>query len=172
VLTTPVIEDMIAKGRILAGGDAVVSAVRMGATVRGAAPRLDVSTPEGLKQALLGAHVVRRSYGAAASTPIIETLLARLAVGDALKDRMVPLTAPEQPLGPGQYEIVVNLVSAIVPMKGWTYLGLIPDAFQAPVFHSAGIGAAGDPALGRQVLAMLHSPEFEAALKANGATAR
>jgi molybdate transport system substrate-binding protein len=172
VLTTPVIKDMIGKGRILAGGEAVVSVVRTGAAVRGDAPKLDVSTPEGLKRALLGAHVVRRSYGTAASTPIIEAMLARLAVGDALKDRMVALTAPEQPLGPGQYEIIVNLVSAIAPMQGWTYLGLIPDAFQAPILHSAGIGAAGDPALGRQVLAVLHGPEFEAALKANGATAR
>lgn len=174
LMITPVVQDMIQKGKIVAGSDKMVAVVRVGVSVRGDAPKLDVTTPEGLKKAILGAHSIRRYVGVAASVPITNNLFAKLDLGAATKDRMVDLDSgnipPEAPLAPGQYELIVNLISAIIPMKGWTYIGAIPEQFQMPVFHSAGLGVAGDRALGAKVIAMLDSPEFEAALTANGIT--
>jgi molybdate transport system substrate-binding protein len=174
LMTTPVVQDMIKKGKIVAGSDKIVAVVRVGVSVRGDAPKLDVTTPDGLKKAILGAHSIRRYIGVAASVPITDNLFAKLNLEAATKDRIVALDSgnipPEAPLAPGQYEVIVNLISAIIPMKGWTYLGAIPEQFQMPVFHSAGLGATGDHALGAKVIAMLDSPEFEAALTANGIT--
>jgi molybdate transport system substrate-binding protein len=174
LITTVVVNDMIAKGKMVAGSDVHISVVRVGVSVRGDAPKLDVTTPEGLKNALLGAHSIRRFYGVAASTPIVDNLFAKLEVTEAIKDRMVTLGSgappPEPPLPRGQYELIVNLVSAILPMNGWKYLGLIPEQYQAPVAHSAALGSAGDQALGKKVIAVLETPQFEAALKANGSS--
>jgi hypothetical protein len=77
---------------------------------------------------------------------------------------------PETPLAAGQYELIINLISAIKPMPGWRYLGPIPEQFQIPVIHSAGIGADGDRAAGAKVMRVLQGPEFAAALKASGVT--
>lgn len=173
-LTAPVVRDMIAEGKIVAGSAVEVGMVRVGVSVRGAAPKLDVATPQGLKSAILGAHSIRRYYGVAASVPILENLFAKLDLAAATKDKMVRLESgaipPEAPLPPGQYELIINLTSAIIPMKGWTYLGLIPEQFQMPVPHSAGIGASGDATLGKAALEMLKTPQFVAALKANDIT--
>jgi molybdate transport system substrate-binding protein len=176
LLTTVVIKDMTAAGKIVPGSLDPLAVVRVGVSVRGDAPKLDVASPAGLKAAILGAHSVRRFYGPAASTPILDNLFDKLDLTEATKTRMVALgqgvVPPEAPLGPGQYELIINLASAIIPMKGWTYLGLIPEQYQMPVAHSAGLGAAGDQAAGRKVIAIFESPEFEAALKAAGSSRR
>jgi molybdate transport system substrate-binding protein len=174
LLTTPVIRDMIAKGKIVAGSATDIAMVGVGVAVRGDAPKLEVTTPEGLKAAILGAHGVRRYYGVAASVPVLDNLFAKLDLADSTKDKMVRLTSgaipPEDPLPKGQYELIINLTSAVIPMKGWTYLGPIPEQFQMPVPHAAGIGVAGDTALAKAVLETLKTPQFDAALKANGVT--
>ena len=174
LLTTAVVQDLIGKGKIVAASAMEIAMVRVGVAVRGDAPKLDVATPAGLKAAILGAHSIRRYYGVAASTPILDNLFTKLDLAEATKDKMVALgngqIPPEQPLPTGQYELIINLTSAVIPMKGWTYLGAIPEQFQMPVPHSAGIGASGDATLGKVVLDMLKTPEFDAALKANGIT--
>jgi molybdate transport system substrate-binding protein len=174
VLTGPVIKQLMSEGKLVAGSEAPFALVQMGVSARGDAPKLNVTTPDGLKTAILGAHSIRRYYGVAASTPIVDNLFAKLSLNDATKDKMVALETgaipPEAPLPPGQYELIINLDSAIIPMKGWTYLGEIPQQFQMPVSHSAALGAAGDQNLGRKVLAVLNSPDIDAVLHANGAT--
>ena len=174
LLTSPVIKDMVAGGWMAPGSEAVVSVVLVGVSARGATPGQDVTSAEGLKAAILGAHSIRRFYGVAASTPIIDNLFEKLGLNEATRDRMVHIGSgappPETPLPAGQYELIINLVSAIRPMAGWTYLGLIPQQFQMPVQHSAALGAKGDQAAGRKVIEVLKSPAFEAALGENGSS--
>ena len=174
LLTNAVIGDMTTKGHMVAGSAAQVSAVRIGVAYRGDAPRLDVSTPEGLTRAITGAHSIRRYFGVAASTPIVDNLFSELKLADATGDRIVGLgegpIPPEAPLARGQYEIIINLVSAVIPMKGWTYVGLIPEQYQRPVFHSAAIGTLGDHDAGDKILQILKGKSFEDALIANGST--
>ena len=172
LLIKSVVDEMVARGRIVAGSEMPMGAVRVGVAMRGDAPRLDVSTADGLKRAILGAHGIRRYYGVAASVPVLDNLFAALGLADATQDRMIHLgggdAVPEAPLPRGQYELIINLVSAVKPMPGWTYLGPIPEHFQMPVSHSAGLGATGDRALGQKVMAVFREPAFQAALRAGG----
>jgi molybdate transport system substrate-binding protein len=174
LLTSTVIEDLVAKGRIVAGSQTPIGAVRVGVSVRGDAPRLEVSSAEGLKHAIEGAHGIRRYYGVGASVPVLDNLFSKLGLVESTRSRMVRLggdqLVPEEPLARGEYELIINLISAIRPMKGWVYLGPIPEQFQMPVNHAAGLGASGDPVLGRQVMAVIRGPEFQATLRADGIT--
>jgi molybdate transport system substrate-binding protein len=174
LLTTTVIKDLVATGKIVAGSETRVGAVRVGVSVRGDAPRMDVTTAVGLKSAIVGAHSIRRYYGVGASVPVLDNLFTKLGLLAVTQDRMVHLggeqIVPEEPLPRGQYELIINLISAIRPMKGWTYLGPIPEQFQMPVGHTAGLGAAGNLTLGRQVMAVIKGPEFQATLRADGIT--
>jgi molybdate transport system substrate-binding protein len=174
LLTTAVIRELVAKGRIVAGSEVRIGAVRVGVSVRGDAPRLEVGSVEGLKSAIVNAHGIRRYYGVGASVPVLDNLFSKLGLTESMESRMIRLggeqVVPEAPLPRGQYELIINLISAIRPMKGWTYLGPIPEQFQMPVDHTAGLGASGDRELGRKVLAVIQSPEFRAALRADGIT--
>jgi molybdate transport system substrate-binding protein len=176
-LTKSVINELIAKGKIVAGSEMSIAASRVGVSVRGDAPKLEIATPEGLKSAILGSRSIRRSFGVAASTPTVDNLFAKLGVKEATDGKIVHIGGggsppPEDPLSPGQYELIINQNSAIMSLKGWRYLGPIPEQFQIPVHHSAGLGASGDLAMGRKVMDVLRGAEFEAALKANGITGK
>ena len=174
MLTTPVIAELATQGKIVAGSQVRLGAVRVGVSVRGEAPTLDIASAEGLKRAILGAHGIRRFYGVGASVPVLDNLFARLGLVDATEARMIHLggeaVVPEAPLPRGQYELIINLISAIRPMPGWRYLGPIPEEVQMPVDHTAALGAAGDAAVGRKVMEVVRSREFQAALRADGIT--
>jgi molybdate transport system substrate-binding protein len=176
LLITTVIKDLVAKGSIIPGSEVQLGFVRVGVSVRGNAPHLDVSTPATLKQAILGAHGIRRYYGVGVSVPVLDNLFTKLDLDEATKDKMIRLgsehVVAEEPLPPGQYELIINLISAIKPMAGWTYIGAIPEQFQMPASHSAGIGASGDAAMGRKVMAVIESSQFKEALTAAGITAQ
>jgi molybdate transport system substrate-binding protein len=154
LLTSVVVDELVANGKIVAGSKTRIGTVGVGVAVRGDAPKLDVSTAEGLKRAILGAHGIRRFYGVAASVPVLENLFAKLGVVEATQDKMIRLggaeAVPEARLPPGQYELIINLISAAKPLKGWTYLGPIPEEFQMPLDHSAGwVRPAISPSAGR-----------------------
>jgi len=172
LLISSVVDELVAKGKIVAASEMRIGTVGVGVAVRGDAPKLDVSTAQGLKRAIEGAHGIRRFYGVAASVPVLENLFTKLGVVESTQDKMIKLggaeAVPEAPLPPGQYELIINLISAAKPLKGWTYLGPIPEEFQMPLDHSAGLGVSGDLALGQLVLSVIKGPEFKAALVADG----
>jgi molybdate transport system substrate-binding protein len=172
LITRPVVDEMIAKGKIVAGSRVDVGVVRVGVAVRGDAPALDLTSADGLKKAILGAQSIRRFYGVGASVPTLDNLFSKLGLTEITKDKMIALGAgkPMTEAAPaaGQYELIINLASEVIPLKGWHYLGLIPEAYQLPVYLSVGIGTQGDAAAAKKVIAVLETPDFGAALKANG----
>jgi molybdate transport system substrate-binding protein len=176
LITRPVIDDMIAKGRVVQGSRVDIGVVRVGVAIRGDAPKLDITSPDGLKKAILGAHGVRRFYGVGASVPTLDNLFTKLNLVDATKSTVIPLgvgkPAPEAPLQAGQYELIINLASEVIPLKGWTYLGLIPEQYQMPVYLAAGIGTQGDAAAAKKVIAVLQDPAFDQVLKSDAMSRR
>jgi molybdate transport system substrate-binding protein len=174
LLTRPVIDDLIGKGRIVPGSRVDLATVRVGVSVRGNPPALDISTAQGLKQAILAAHSIRRFYGLGASVPTLDKLFSSLDLNEITKDKIVALGAgqatPEAALGAGEYELIINLVSEVIPMKDWKYLGLIPEQFQVPVYMSAGVGTLGNAEAAKKVIAVLKSPAFASSLEAYGMT--
>jgi molybdate transport system substrate-binding protein len=174
LLTRPVIDDMISKGRIVPGSRVDLATVRVGVSVRGNPPTLDISTAQGLKQAILGAHSIRRFYGLGASVPTLDKLFSSLDLNDITKAKIIALgvgqAAPEAVLGAGEYELIINLASEVIPMKEWKYLGLIPEQFQVPVYLSAGVGTLGSPDVASKVIAVLKSSAFASSLDAYGMT--
>ena len=175
LITREVTDDMTSKGKIVAGSGVDIATVRLGVAVRGDAPKIDISTADGLKKAILGATYVSRFYGLGASVPMADNLFSKLGVTDALKGRIVALgggegiaglaPAPRPPLAPGQYEMILNLASEVIPLKGWTYLGFAPEQFQVPILLVASVGSAGDAKAAAAVISVLKSPAFDAALK-------
>jgi molybdate transport system substrate-binding protein len=172
ILTPDVIADMIAKSKMVAGSSTDLAHVPVAIGIRGQA-KIDIGTAAAMKTALLGA----RNVGFAAigaSRPTVDNMFTKLGVTDALKSRIVgtPPTNDKTPMPPnGQYDLVINLVSEILPLTGgWNYAGNVPQELQVPVIMSAGIGAQGDAAAAKKLIAFLQGPAIEPGLKANNMT--
>jgi molybdate transport system substrate-binding protein len=168
LVTQDVVDSGIAKG-VMLPDKTVVARIRVGVFQRGDAPLQDVSSPDALKKALLGAASVRWSANAAAEPTVLNTFKT-LGVADTLKPKMHPTTMGQanQPieLKAGEYELVINIIGETV-RPPLILLGEIPKTLQIPIVLPAGIGAKGDVAAARAVVKFLMSPAFTPALEAS-----
>ena len=169
VLTATAIADLTAKGKITAGSATELAHVPVAIAMRGV-DRMDVSTPQGVKAALLGARTVGFTP-IGGEAPTVNKLFAALDVTEAMKANFhaMPPVNDTSPMPPaGQYDLIMNLVSEILPLGGgWVYVGDTPPAMSVPVIMSAGIGAQGDVASAKKLIAFLQGPAMAPGLKAN-----
>jgi molybdate transport system substrate-binding protein len=172
ILTATAIADLAAKGKIVPGSVVPVARVPVAIAVRGV-ERIDVSTPGAIKAALMGARTVGYTP-IGGEAPTVNKLFAALDIVEPMKAKfhaMPPVgdTSPMPP--PGQYDLILNLVSEVLPLGGgWIYVGDTPDSLSVPVVMSAGIGGHGDAATAKKLIAFLQGPAIEPALKANHMT--
>ena len=168
LLTDSVIDELIAKGKVAKAGRADIAMLRIGVAMRGDAPKPDISTPDALSKAVLGARSVRRNFGVGASVAPVDFLFEKMALGAAGAAKVVPSdnATPDTPPKPGEYDLFFNLASELVTSQAWAYLGLAPEPFQLPVRMTAGIGPLGDAKKAAAVLEVLEGPAFDPALAA------
>ncbi len=175
IVTPEVLDDMIAKGKVVAGSRYDVARVPVSIGLRGDVPKVDISTPAALRKALLNAKGIRYAY-IGASRPTVDKMIAGLGIAKDIEAKTImdgpgaPGPRREVTLGPGEYELIINLASEVLPLKTQVYLGDIPKEFQVPAVMSLGIGAAGDAKSARALIKFLQGPAIEPSLKANGMT--
>lgn len=143
VLTTEVLEELRKAEHIAAGSSVVIGRSGIGVGVRSGAARPGIATPDAMKRTLLGAKSV--TYAAdGASRVHIERMLETLGITEAMKPKSVleqgSVRATAR-VARGEVEIVLTLVSEILPVSGIELVGPLPAAFQSYVSFSAGVGA-------------------------------
>ncbi|MCD9120622.1 MULTISPECIES: substrate-binding domain-containing protein [Cupriavidus] len=133
----------------------------IGAVVRkGTEPRPDVSTVEGLRQALLDARSI--AYSASASGTYLSTeLFQRLGVAEQVKGKAHRILSER--VGAvvlrGDADLGFQQVSELLPFTQLDFLGPIAAEAQQRVFFSAGLTAdAREPEAARQLIQFLASP--------------
>ncbi|WP_456281277.1 substrate-binding domain-containing protein [Cupriavidus sp. JZ107] len=133
----------------------------IGAVVRkGTEPRPDVSTVEGLRQALLDVRSI--AYSASASGTYLSTeLFQRLGVAEQVKGKAHRILSER--VGAvvlrGDADLGFQQVSELLPFTQLDFLGPIAAEAQQRVFFSAGLTAdAREPEAARQLIQFLASP--------------
>ena len=170
VLASDAIQKLEAGGHVVAGSrvDLVESGVAI--AVRDTAPRIDVSTEEALKAAVLAAPTV--GYSTGPSGVALIQLFQRWGIAQDLQGRLVQ-APPGVPVGSlvarGQVALGFQQLSELIHLQGITILGPMPAAVQITTTFSGAVCATSkDASAVRELLAFMASPEAEEAKRRNG----
>ncbi|HEX7934352.1 MAG TPA: substrate-binding domain-containing protein [Paraburkholderia sp.] len=164
------LDELIRKGKVIPGSRVELADSRIGMVVREGATKPDISSAEGLRQALL--HAKSIAYSDSASGVYIEReLFKKLGIEDQVKSKakMIPRIPVASVVANGDYEIGFQQVSELLPVKGTTFVGKIPESLQSITRFAAGIPvSAQHPAQAKALLDYLASPGVQAEVKSTG----
>ncbi|WP_229513348.1 substrate-binding domain-containing protein [Paraburkholderia terrae] len=164
------LDDLIKEGKIVPGSRVELADSRIGMVVREGAAKPDIGSVEALRQALLHARSI--AYSDSASGVYIEReLFKRLGIEDQVKPKakMIPRIPVASVVANGDYEIGFQQVSELLPIKGATYVGKIPESLQSVTRYAAGIPiGAQHPKEAKALLDYLASPEAQPEVKSTG----
>ena len=171
VLTSELIDELTKQGKIAAGTHVDLARSGIGIGIRAGAPKPDISTPEAMKQTLLNAKAITyASQGA--SRGYIEEMFQKLGIADRVKTKIILEKTPGEPqinVAEGKADLVMTLVSEILPVHGIELLGPLPPEFQHYLTMAGGVGAnARDPKTAKAVLKFLSGPKAAPVYKAKG----
>ena len=171
VMTSDVLDDLVKAGKIAAG--TTVGVARSGISVgfRSGAPKPDIRTPEALKRTLQNAKAITYAQDGASRAHILK-MLDVFGIAEAvnaktiLEQGSIRSTAR---VASGDAELVLTLISEIMPIKGIELAGPLPAELQTYVSLSAAVGAkASDLTAAKALVAFLASTAIAPTLKAKG----
>jgi len=175
VAIAAILPDLEKAGKIAPGTRIEFAASYVGVVVREGAPKLDVSTPDGVKKAILIAKTVALS-DPKAGTQLGATFLGaadRLGFGADLRSRtkliLGPGTDVAEAVAKGEADLGVTLISEILPVTGVALGGELPSNIMPPtVIHAFLVSGAKDPDTARAFLDFLRSPDASRMIEAKG----
>ena len=171
ILTSDVLDDLIQKGKIAAGGRAEISRTGMGIGVRAGASKPDISSSEALKQTLLNAKSISFNPTGASAAHTYD-IFARLGITQAVKSKLMldaEAGRPQMNVANGKAELVFSLIPEIRFFPGVDLVGPVPPEFQSYVNFAGGIAvSAHDKDAARSLIQFMTGPVVVPVLKAKG----
>jgi len=140
--TSEVVGELSKGGELDASSIAPLGRAGIGVGIRAGAHRHKIGTAAEIKQALLSAKSV--TYAAdGASRPHVERMFEQLGIASEMKAKTLleqgSTRAAEKVVG-GDAEILLTLVSEILPVEGLELLGPVPAEFQSYISFAGALG--------------------------------
>ena len=170
ILNPPVLDALIAQGRIVGGTRSVIGRAGIGVAARAGVPPPDITTVAAFTRTLLNARSVAYP-GEGASGRYFVTVVDRLGIAPQMATKMRPMPAEYnvEVVGTGEVELVVVVASRIAGVPGVQLVGLIPQELQTWIGFAGGVSAgAREPDAARALLRFLTSPSAVPALEKAG----
>jgi molybdate transport system substrate-binding protein len=153
-------DDLIKRGKVVPGSVVEFARAGNGVAVKAGAPKLDISTPEAFKQAMLNAKSI--GYTNAGTGPFNTKLFQQLGIYDQLKDRIKliegrPVAAA---VAAGDIEVGIQQTNVIQPFPGTDYAGPIPaELIEYGHFGVGVLTVSKDPDGARAFIKFMTAPE-------------
>jgi molybdate transport system substrate-binding protein len=170
ILNPPVLDDLIARGKVVAATRAVIGRSGIGVGIRAGAPKPDISTVEAFTRTLLNAGSVAYPEEGASGRYFV-SLLDRLGIAAQMKPRLRPMPGEYnvEIVADGKVDLVVVVASRIAGVPGVELVGRIPQELQTWIGFTGGMStAARAPDAARALLRFLTSPAAAQVLQAAG----
>jgi molybdate transport system substrate-binding protein len=175
ILTAALIDDLTAKGFLIAGSRADLGRVGTGVAVRAGTPLPDVSNADVLRGNMLAAgKIVCPDPAVATAGKVVMNLVERLGIVQEVRRKMQFFPNGYAAMSwlaasSGTRELGITQITEILPNKGVTLAGPLPHALQAKTVYSAGLAAhARQPDVAKAFLARLTAPGARPILAAAG----
>jgi molybdate transport system substrate-binding protein len=175
VAIAAILPDLEKAGRIAPDTRRPFAASYVGVVVRTGAAPLDVSSPDGVKRAILAAKTVALS-DPKAGTQLGATFIRaaeRLGFGADLQSRVKLIPGPgsdvAEAVAKREADLGVTLISEILPVTGAALGGeLPPDVMPPTVMHAFLVSGAKDPGTAKVFLDFLRSADASKVIEAKG----
>jgi molybdate transport system substrate-binding protein len=164
------LDNLIKQGKVIPASRVDLADSRIGLVVRKGQPKPDISTMDAFELTLLEAKSV--AYSDSASGVYIQNQMYQKMGIDkqmAPKSTMVQKTPVAEMVAQGKYQIGLQQVAEVLPVKGVTFVGRIPEAAQSVTRFAAGIPVnAEHPQEAAALLKYLASPQAQATVRKTG----
>jgi molybdate transport system substrate-binding protein len=171
ILTSELLDELTKSGKIASGGSAGIARSGIGIGIRAGAPKPDIHSAAALKQTLLKAKSITFAQDGASRAYIVK-MLDRFGIAEDVKSKIIleqGSTRAAARVADGSAEIIMTLVSEILPAPGVELLGPLPAEVQNYVSMSAGVGAkARNADAAKALIKFLSGPSVAPTLKAKG----
>jgi molybdate transport system substrate-binding protein len=171
ILTTEAIADLAKSGNVAASSVGALGRGGIGVGVRKGAAKPAIGTPEEMRRTLLAAKSLTW-VGVGASRATIERMLAALGIVQDVQAKITlaaGVDAASESVANGHVELVITLISEILPVDGLDYVGPLPGDLQGYVSFSAGVAAGSAAAAdGGRLVASLRAPATARVYAAKG----
>lgn len=171
MMTSDLIDQLVKSGKLSAVGRADIARAGIGVGIRKGAAKPDLRTGEAYKRTLVNAKSITYA-GDGASRTFLERGFERMGIGDAMKAKTRLEQGSTQAaalVANGGAELLLTLVSEILPAPGVELAGPIPAEYQSYVSFAAGVGAkSGDAAAAGAIVKLLSGPAVSPVLKSKG----
>jgi molybdate transport system substrate-binding protein len=168
------IDDFVKDGKAAAGNVTVIASTGIGVAVRAGTPKFDVSSPEALKRALLGAKsITYPDPSNLAGNPLlgihVTGVLDRLGIAGEVKSKTVAPGPRDigKLVADGEAEVGLAQMQSFARATGLEVLGPLPAELQYLIVFAAAIMAgATDTAAARALVDFMRGPEAAQAIRA------
>jgi molybdate transport system substrate-binding protein len=170
ILTKQALDDLAAKGIVVAASCADLARSFVGIAVKAGAGHPDITTEPALRATLLGARSVAYSR-IGASGILFAQLIERMGIASEInaRARIIPSGFTGELLVTGEAELAVQQISELKQVEGVEVVGPIPHHLQTPAVFSAGrLSASQRPVQSDALLKYLASSEVAPVLRESG----
>ena len=173
VITPAAIDELAKAGKLAAGSGVKLATVGIGVVVKEGAPKPDISTVDKFKQALLAAKSVAYIDPASGGSSgiYVDNLLVKLGIADEVrpKAKLKKGGLVAELIASGEAELGIHQISEIVPVKGATLVGPLPQDIQNTTTYAVALSAAAkNKNAAEAFVKTLSGPDAAAVLKAKG----
>ena len=169
IMTTEAMEQLGNTGKVSTRTPLGRSGVGIGS--RAGAKKPGIGSAEALKKTFLASKAVTYA-GDGASRPHIERMMTMLGIADVMTKKTILEQGSVRSaarVASGDAELLITLISEILPAPGVELVGPLPKQFQNYVSFAAATGAkTANAAAGKSLISCLSGPSVAATLKAKG----
>jgi molybdate transport system substrate-binding protein len=169
ILTREALDDLAAKGSVVAQTCVDLARSYVGIAVRAGADHPDIATETALRATLLSGRVAYSRIGA--SGILFAQLIERMGIASEVNARacIAPSGFTAERLMSGEADLAVQQISELKQVPGVEVVGPIPHELQTPAVFSAGrVASSSRPVQSDALLKHLASAEVAAVLRESG----
>jgi molybdate transport system substrate-binding protein len=167
VLNTGAMQDLIKRGKVVAGSSVVFARAAVGLSVKSGAPRPDISTPEAFKRTMLSAKSVGYSRGGSGN--VAARAIEKLGIAAEMKPKttFTDVGPAAGYVARGEVEMAIQQYNVSKPVAGTDYIGDLPgDLHDYVVFAIAVMTVSKEQEAAKALIKFAITPEAGPLLRA------